>query len=96
MRGQKHEATSEEHDSKKKEQAVKQSKRSNTKRSTVMLESPKENSGNAKGSTRLGEITEHNNLPQWDWEERWKITKGNETDKWTNQKLQNRKENILK
>lgn len=53
----------------KKEQAVKQSKRSNTKRSTVKLESPKENSGNAKGSTRLGEITEHNNLPQWDWEE---------------------------
>lgn len=53
----------------KKEQAMKQSKSSNTKRSTVMLESPKENSGNAKCSTRLGEITEHNNLPQCDWEE---------------------------
>lgn len=53
----------------KKEQAVKQSKRSNTKRSTVMLESPKENSGNARGSTRPGGITEHNNLPKWDWEE---------------------------
>lgn len=53
----------------KKEQAVEQSKRANTKRSTVMLESPKENTGNAEGSTRLGEITEDNNLPQWDWEE---------------------------
>lgn len=48
---------------------MKQSKRSNTKRSTVMLESPKENSGNARGRTRLGEITEHNNLPKFDWEE---------------------------
>lgn len=37
----------------KKEQAMEQSKRANTKRSTVMLESPKENTGNAEGSTRL-------------------------------------------